>query len=183
MSQDTQPLKTSKETGLENTQPVGIAKETLQASQETQELLVQHESTPLPEWILNWAQRDEEPLPDSPALELDYAQEAPFVAPPRPEESGWGLLSSQPPAEQILPTRLDESGLDLDHELPIDPDLIQSLETLILDGKLDEAKNFVSQHKDDADFRKSADIALRKHLSIDEASAPLWEAYEMLGND
>ena len=53
MSQDTRPLKTSKETGLENTQPVGIAREALQASQETQELLVQHQSTPLPEWILN----------------------------------------------------------------------------------------------------------------------------------
>lgn len=183
MLKDTQPLNTSKETGLENTQPVGIAREALQANQETQELLVQHESMPLPEWILNWAQRDEKPLPDSPAFELDYAQEAPFVAPPRPEESGWDLLSSQPPAEQILPTRLDESGLELAYELPIDPDPIQSLETLILDGKLDEAKNFVAQHKDDADFRKSAGIALRKHLSIDEASAPLWEAYEMLGND
>ena len=183
MLKDTQPLNTSKETGLENTQPVGIAREALQANQETQELLVQHESMPLPEWILNWAQRDEKPLPDSPAFELDYAQEAPFVAPPRPEESGWDLLSSQPPAEQILPTRLDESGLDLDHELPIDPDLIQSLETLIHDGQLDEAKNFIAQHKDDADFRKSAGIALRKHLSIDQASTPLWEAYEMLGND
>ncbi len=61
MLKDTQPLNTSKETGLENTQPVGIAREALQANQETQELLVQHESMPLPEWILNWAQRDENP--------------------------------------------------------------------------------------------------------------------------
>lgn len=159
MLHETQPLQTPVHTALENTQPVGIAQQAPQTSQETQEIIIQNESAPLPEWILTWARCDEEPLPDNPASELDNTREAPFVAPSRPEESGWGLAQ----------------------QLPSNP--IQSLEELILEGKLDDAKNLVVQHKNEPEFRKSAGIALRKHLSIDEASTPLWEAYEMLNKE
>ncbi len=159
MLQDTQPVKTPRRTELEKTQPILTAPSDLQASQDTQELVTQRDSTALPEWILDWARNTAETTPESPAPASDYTQENAFVAPPQPEESGWALAQ----------------------EFSTDP--IQSLETLILDGKFNDAKNFIVQHKDDFDFCKSANIAIRKHLSIEEAFSPLWEAYEILKND
>jgi hypothetical protein len=159
MLQDTQPVKTPRRTELEKTQPILTAPSDLQASQETQELVTQRDSTALPEWILDWARNTAETTPESPAPASDYTQENTFVAPPQPEESGWALAQ----------------------EITADP--MQSLEALILDGKLNDAKNFIVQHKDDFDFCKSANIAIRKHLSIEEAFSPLWEAYEILKND
>lgn len=159
MLQDTQPVKTPRRTELEKTQPILTAPSDLQASQDTQELVTQRDSTALPEWILDWARNTAETTPESPAPAFVYAQENTFVAPPQPEESGWALAQ----------------------EFSTDP--IQSLETLILDGKFNDAKNFIVQHKDDSQFCKSANIAIRKHLSIEEAFSPLWEAYEILKND
>ncbi|NLZ27090.1 MAG: hypothetical protein GX884_05870 [Chloroflexi bacterium] len=159
MLQDTQPVKTPRRTELEKTQPILTTPSDLQASQETQELVTQRDSTALPEWILDWARNTAETTPESPAPASDYTQENAFVAPPQPEESGWALAQ----------------------EITADP--MQSLEALILDGKFNDAKNFIVQHKDDFNFCKSANIAIRKHLSIEEAFSPLWEAYEILKSD
>jgi len=156
--QATQPLMISPIADSENTQPIAVVEQTAENTQDTQKLQVVNEPNPLPDWILNWARESEDACVCDHPTEIEFELEKPFQAPQLSNQDVWQV------AEE--PSR----------------DPLQDLEHFLIAGDYMSVKTLVEKHNNNPDFQKSGSIAIRKHLSIEEEYAQLWEAYEILKN-